>query len=260
MNCGICSSPTRRVFDLRSQRHDVTVPVMRCKACDAYSSDGGPVNYDDVDLTGYYTASAPTIKARYERIFDEVGRLAAPGRFLDIGAGMGFSLEVAGKFGWSSHGLEPNRALVQHAVQRGLAVEQGYLDDARKGQYEFILVDNVLEHVPDPAGFLRNARRLLAPSALLLVAIPPMDWLRKALAAVPYVRNQVMRPQLDLFSEVDEHLNVLCRHAMGKLAHSVGLEVLPACFHHSRVFDNAAFRTVGLDDGNYFMKTREEPR
>ena len=128
MNCGICSSPTRRVFDLRSQRHDVTVPVMRCKACDAYSSDGGPVNYDDVDLTGYYTASAPTIKAGYERIFDE------------------------------------------------------------------------------------------------------------------------------------EHLNVLCRHAMGKLAHGVGLEVLPARFHHSRVFDNAAFRTFGLDDGYYFMKTRGEPR
>jgi hypothetical protein len=132
MNCGICSSPTRRVFDLRSRRHDVTVPVMRCKACDAYFSDGGPVNYNDVDLTGYYTASAPTIKARYERIFDEVGRLAAPGRFLDIGADM------------------------------------------------------------------------------------------------------------------------------GKLAHGVGLEVLPGRFHHGRVFDNAAFRTFGLDDGYYFMKTRGE--
>lgn len=134
MNCGICSSPTRRVVDLRSRRHDVSVPVMRCNACDAYSSDGGPVNGDDVDLTGYCTASGPTINARYERILDEVGRLAGPGRFLDIGAGR------------------------------------------------------------------------------------------------------------------------------GKLAHGTGLEVLPARFHHSRVFDNAAFRTFGLDDGYYFMKTRGEPR
>lgn len=29
---------------------------------------------------------------------------------------------------------------------------------------------------------------------------------------------------------------------------------------HSRVFDNAAFRTFGLDDGYCFMKTRGELR
>ncbi len=140
---------------------------MRCNACDAYSSDGGPVNYDDIDLAGCYTASAPAVKARYGHIFDDVGRQAAPGRFLDIGARMGFSLEVAGEYGWSGHGLEPNRAQL---------------------------------------------------------------------------------------------LNVLCRRDMAELAHGVGLEVLPARFHHNRVFDNAAFRTFGLVDGRYFMKTRGEPR
>ncbi|WP_280154576.1 class I SAM-dependent methyltransferase [Piscinibacter sp. XHJ-5] len=253
MSCRICGGATRHVFDLHSQRHQgVTVPVFRCRRCDAYFTDGGPVNYDDVDLTAYYLGYAEAIKRRYQRVFAQVQALAKPGRFLDIGAGMGFSLEVAQQQGWTSQGLEPNRSLVRHAHERGLAVVGGYLDDSRQGEYDFILVDNVLEHVPDPAGFLRNARRLLAPSGLLVVAIPPMDWLRKALGSLSWVRTRVNAPQLNIFGEVDEHLNMLGRRAMARLIHGAGLKLLPIRFHHSPVYDNPVYRAFALDDGYYF--------
>src|SRR3954453_10329310 len=106
----ICSGPTEPVFDLHSHRHAITVPVFRCRSCDAYFTDGGPVNYDDVDLTGYYLSYADAISNRYQRVFDRVESMMQPGRFLDIGAGMGFSLEVARRRGWKSAGIEPNRA------------------------------------------------------------------------------------------------------------------------------------------------------
>jgi SAM-dependent methyltransferase len=229
MDCRICSAPAHEVFVLRSQRHGVEVPVFRCGRCDAYFSNGGPVNYDNVDLTGYYLQHEAVICARYERVFDRVESLMKPARFLDIGAGMGFSLEVARRRGWTAGGLEPNRALVEHARQRKLDVQCGYLDDSRRGQHDFILVDNVLEHVPDPAAFLRNARRLLSPQGLMLVAVPPMDWLRKGLGAIPPVRNGATRPQINIFC------------------------VLPLRFHHSKAYDNAVVRALGLDDGYYFV-------
>lgn len=253
MKCRICSGVTRRSFDLRSQRHGIVVPVFRCSACDAYFSDGGPVSYDDVDLTDYYMRHAPQIRRRYERLFAKIESFSAPGRFIDIGAGMGFSLEVAIQRGWISCGLEPNRALARHAQARGLDVEIGYLDGSQRGEYNLVLIDNVLEHILDPIGFLRQAVKLLAPSGLMVVAVPPMDWLRKGLAASACVRDCIAKPQLNIFCEVDEHVNMLGRRAMTLVARAVGLRLLPARFHHSKVFDNPLVRILGLDDGYYLI-------
>jgi 2-polyprenyl-3-methyl-5-hydroxy-6-metoxy-1,4-benzoquinol methylase len=248
MDCRICSAPAREVFVLRSQRHGVEVPVFRCGRCDAYFSDGGPVNYANVNLTGHYVQHQSSIRARYERVFDRVESLMEPARFLDIGAGMGFSLEVARRRGCNAGELEPHRALVEHARQRQLDVECGYLDDSRRGEHDFILVDDVLEH----AAFLRNARRLLSRQALMLVAVP-MDWLRRWVGAIPHVRKWATRPQINIFHEVDEHVNMLGRRAINALTHLVGLRVLPLRFHHSKAYDNAVVRALGLDDGDYFV-------
>lgn len=172
-------------FVLNSLRSTARVPVYRCTKCDAYFSDGGVINYDESDLVGYYAPHEAYIKERFARVFTEVGRFRSPGRFLDICAGMGYSLEVANQHGWTSHGLEPNRILVDSAIKRNLSMQRGYLDNTARGEYDLILMDNVLEHVPDPVSFLRNAKRLLAPSGLMVVAIPPMDWVRKMLAMLP---------------------------------------------------------------------------
>ena len=131
--CRICALPTRSVFDLHSSRHGIEVPVYRCAACRAYWSDGGPVNYDDVDLSGYYLPLADAVRARYDRVFSHLERRIATGTFLDIGAGMGFSLDVATRRRWSAQGLEPNRASAQHAQRRGLHVANAYLADDTPG-------------------------------------------------------------------------------------------------------------------------------
>jgi SAM-dependent methyltransferase len=254
--CRICAQPTRHVFDLHGSRHGMDVPVYRCARCRAYWSDGGPVNYDDVDLSGYYLPRAEAIRARYERVFSHLERRIAIGSFMDIGAGMGFSLEVALRRGWSARGIEPNRALAVHAQRRGLDVVNAYLADDTPGSYDVVLIDNVLEHVPDPMAFLRSASRLLAPKALMVVAIPPLDWLRRWLGTSAYVRDHVRQPQLNVFGEADEHVNMLGRRAMRRLADAVGLDLLADRFHHSPLFDNAVFRALGLDDGYYFVKPR----
>jgi 2-polyprenyl-3-methyl-5-hydroxy-6-metoxy-1,4-benzoquinol methylase len=253
MNCRICAGQTRHVFDLRSQRRAQNVPVFRCASCDAYFSDGGQVDYDDVDLTGFYRRHEAVIRARFERVFSRIETLIRPGRFLDIGAGMGYSLEVATARGWTSRGLEPNRALARSAKERGLAVENGYLDASGHGEFDFVLIDNVVEHVADATNFLRNAGRQLSGNGLMLVAIPPLDWLRKGLGSIRYLREHVSRPQLNVFVEADEHVNMLGRRAMKALAEKAGLRLKPIRLHHSRVYDNAAFRALGLDDGYYVI-------
>lgn len=254
MKCRICSGQTRRAFNLRSRRVDQTVPVFRCSACNAYFSNGGSTNYDDADLTEYYTRYAEAIRVRYHRLMTEIERHCGVGSLIDIGSGMGFSLQVAKARGWSASGIEPNQSLAFSAKERGLDVAHGYLSDDAAGQYDVVLIDNVLEHVPDPAAMMRQAKRLMTPDALLVLAVPPLDWLRRWLGAIPAVRNKVSHPQLNVFNEVDEHVNLLGRKSVRRLASTAELQVLPVRYHHSRAFNNFGFRLLGLDDGYYFLR------
>jgi 2-polyprenyl-3-methyl-5-hydroxy-6-metoxy-1,4-benzoquinol methylase len=258
MNCRICSGSTQLSYVLRSNRSRETVQLFYCPACDFYLSAGVPVRYDvyheNFDILGYYGDAEQSIRSRFQRVFSFVESLIPAGRFFDIGAGMGYSLDVAKNRGWLATGLEPNATLAQNAAGRGLDVQNSYLSVDTAGEYDFILIDNVLEHIPQPLDFLRLAKRHLAPTGLMLIAVPPMDWLRKALAAFSYLRNSAsMPPQLNIFREVDEHVNVFSREAMGRLLKAVGLRPLGIRFHHSFAYDNVVFRTLQLDDGYYFV-------
>src|SRR3546814_16232592 len=108
----IFSGETRRAFDMCSRRVDQTVPVFRCGACDAYFSNGGATNYDDADLTEYYTRYAAAIRARSNRLMTEIERYSSVGSPIDFRAGTGFSLHVAKSRACTTRGTEPHQALV----------------------------------------------------------------------------------------------------------------------------------------------------
>jgi SAM-dependent methyltransferase len=251
--CRICQRPTPHAFDLHSSRHGIDVPVYRCADCRAYCSNGGPVNYEDVDLTRYYLEHAQSIRARLQRLFERLEAIKPVGRFIDIGAGMGFAVEVAQSRGWRAWGLEPNRFLAAHARKRGVDVANAYLGADTEGAFDLVLIDNVLEHIAQPLPFLHHAVRLMEPDALLIVAVPPLDWLRDALGRSAFVRDRITRPQLNAFNEADEHVNVFSRRAVARLAHAAGLNRLDLRFHPSCVYDNPVFRAAGLDDGFHFL-------
>ena len=142
MNCRICQQPTRVSHALHSNKYNLNVQVFYCSSCDAYFSDGGPVDYervDDFDLIAYYLGYESEIRIRYQKIFSFIESLVPPSTFFDIGAGMGFSLDVATQRKWRARGLEPNPELAAHARGRGYDVENAYLTEAMAGKYDFIL-------------------------------------------------------------------------------------------------------------------------
>jgi SAM-dependent methyltransferase len=95
------------------------------------------------------------------------------GRLLDIGAGSGILIEQARGMGFEAEGVEPSIELQAHAKKLHLNVHLGVLPhpDVR-GPFDVITMVDVIEHVPDPVGLLCQARDLLAPKGMLLVATP----------------------------------------------------------------------------------------
>jgi SAM-dependent methyltransferase len=95
------------------------------------------------------------------------------GRLLDIGAGSGILIEQAKKIGFEAEGVEPSIELQTRATELGLKVHLGVLPHPDvNGRFDVITIVDVIEHVPDPVGLLRQARELLAPTGVLLVATP----------------------------------------------------------------------------------------
>jgi SAM-dependent methyltransferase len=96
-------------------------------------------------------------------------------RLLDIGCGPGFFLKTAKEHGWAASGIEPSRQAAAHARSLGADVMEGFFgpDTAKRlGRFDAVHLNNVLEHVPDPALIVRLARDLLTHGGLLCLNVP----------------------------------------------------------------------------------------
>jgi SAM-dependent methyltransferase len=96
-------------------------------------------------------------------------------RLLDIGSGPGFFLKTAKNRGWRVLGIEPSRQAADHARGLGIEVAEGFFNADTApglGRFDAIQLNNVLEHVPDPASLLIEARALLDANGILCVNVP----------------------------------------------------------------------------------------
>jgi 2-polyprenyl-6-hydroxyphenyl methylase / 3-demethylubiquinone-9 3-methyltransferase len=98
-------------------------------------------------------------------------------RALDVGCGAGLLAEPLARMGAEVTGIDAAPELVEaaraHAAAAGLAIsylagEVASLD----AQFDLVTALEVVEHVADPAGFVRSLAERLAPGGLLVMSTP----------------------------------------------------------------------------------------
>lgn len=101
-------------------------------------------------------------------------RFSLPGRSLDIGCGNGYLLQKLSDIGWLAEGVEFNGHAVRNCRSLGFTVHHGDLSSAKFDDESFNLIttSHVIEHVPDPDGFLVEISRVLEPGGQLLIRTP----------------------------------------------------------------------------------------
>jgi 2-polyprenyl-6-hydroxyphenyl methylase / 3-demethylubiquinone-9 3-methyltransferase len=118
---------------------------------------------------------------------------------LDVGCGAGLLAEPLARLGATVTGLDASAELIsvakEHAAASGLTIDYVAGELARlEGCFDFITCMEVIEHVADPASFVADLAKRLAPGGLLIMSTPnATSWSRLLMITIAEGTGRVPR-------------------------------------------------------------------
>jgi len=169
--------------------------ILRCEACGLTRADPVPSLADKlaIETQGYTDDHAfpevadffknchrnyvddPVIRTMRRHLATLEQTIGGPGRLLDVGAGTGVFMHLAGERGWQPSGIDicpltAEKAAREFGVQIAIgAFEEHQFDGAA---FDAATLLDVLEHVHDPLATLRHVYTLLRPGGAVYIAVP----------------------------------------------------------------------------------------
>ncbi len=187
-SCSLCGSSHSTLFDQRSFRGRVVTNRI-CLHCGlVYQSP----RMTEVESTAFYAseyrqfqegandqtarnisiqnARAVSLKEFVQPVLPNISR------HLDIGCSLGILLQnFQGAYHDQGVGVEPGEEHRMHARKDGLNVYSSLeeMEKAGEAPFDLISMSHVLEHLPDPVGYLTHLREdILVPEGWLLLEVP----------------------------------------------------------------------------------------
>lgn len=231
--CPVCGGQTD--VRLRGQYDDrFAYPglfdLRRCKRCGHAFIDA---TFSDEELGRLYTDWYPRGANRYEDLapyvpvkgfkawLDGEGysayRWVPPNvSVLDIGCAYGHTLAYHVARGCRAVGLEADEHAVAEGRRQGLDVRQGlfHAADFEPASFDYVTLDQVLEHAQDPAAFLAGVATVLKPGGTVVVSTPNGGGYGAKLLGPRWIHWHT-----------PYHLNIFNRRSLSRLAKDAGLEV-----------------------------------
>lgn len=187
--CNLCGSDQYRIlypgdaahrgrisaqtFRCTSEQHGDFTNIVECKSCGLrYENPREPeqqleAQYQGVEDPVYEREQEGRVRT-FSRTLDSLERYTRPGLVLDVGCYLGLFLDVARSRGWKTHGVEPSTWAAERAGQKNHTVANTPLRKAELAPASFDLVTlwDVIEHLHDPLGQLREIHRVLKPGGV----------------------------------------------------------------------------------------------
>lgn len=156
-----------------------------------------------VELRGFQT----WLEGEYASAFRWVPRGV---RVLDVGCGFGETLAFHQGRGCDAHGVDADENLLRAAERYGLNARVGLFSasDYEPESFDFVTLDQVIEHAAYPRSFLRDVATVLRPGGTAIVTTPNSNGFGRRLLArrwinwhVPYHLQQFSRSSLSILAE-----------------------------------------------------------
>jgi len=95
---------------------------------------------------------------------------------LEIGCGTGYLLSRLQELGAAVQGIEPGPHGERGSARFGVPVVRGsFPSEAIRGKFDLVVLYLVLEHLPDPVGFMRSVGERVAPGGRVAVVVPDAE-------------------------------------------------------------------------------------
>lgn len=166
---------------LRPVREGLELSVYRCPGCGLCSYIPLPelmeyeTSYDYDNFTKMYCEAGAGIDFMVSPITG-VNRHRALRSVLDVGCGFGFTVDLArGLLGVEAVGVEPSPYGVHGREMLGCRIYTDYVENVaelRGRRFDLVLSSEVIEHVPDPMGFVGLLSRYLSEDGILAMTTP----------------------------------------------------------------------------------------
>lgn len=189
MICTVCGGTD---FYLWGRRGDYS--ILKCGACGLGVTSPFPAagqadelnakTYNGEQRAAVYSSRAREFEERYRGYLARIKGLQPTGALLDVGCNIGVFLSAAREEGFSVTGVEMNASCASYGREKyNLDIRGSSLQAAGfpGGAFDVVTLFDVLEHVPDPRGFLAEVNRVLKSGGLLVIQSPNLDSFMAAL-------------------------------------------------------------------------------
>ncbi len=186
MSCALCDSDNLDLISTKDAKSNVPLNVVFCSHCGLVQQETIPTQeelrqyYSHEYRVEYKSTCSPKSKHVFRAAASALKRLAflnsmesvSFGKLLDVGAGGGEFVYLAGRAGYDAEGIEPNVGYSDYAREEyGCRIEQGELYQIT-GQYDVITMFHVMEHLPSPLAAFQRAFESLNENGLFFVEVP----------------------------------------------------------------------------------------
>lgn len=235
-NCGGDEFVIKYEFETRA--------IIQCKKCELMMLDQIPTIedlkavYDDnyftnknllkPDVNGIYGyVDYISERAYKQKAYDPICKTlakhlsrdsaASKPELLDYGCGLGFFIEVANAHGFNVTGIEFNQYAVDYVRKKyNFAIKEPSEFESDKKKFDVITMFDVLEHLNDPFGLIKNIHGRLHDNGLLLITT--MDSLS--------LSSRILGKRLEDFRRIREHIFFFAKNNLKNLLIKNNFEIL----------------------------------
>jgi 2-polyprenyl-3-methyl-5-hydroxy-6-metoxy-1,4-benzoquinol methylase len=145
-------------------------------------------------------------------------------KVLDFGAGFGEFLAIAQNMGFQSYALEYSAERIRVLQNRGIPV----IDYNESMSFDLIVVNQVLEHLTDPAMVLRDIYSRLNSNGIAFLAVPNCPKIERQLKRTTSIVDgkEMEKVLLDASVTAFQHVNFFNNANFGTLIRNCGFQVI----------------------------------
>jgi 2-polyprenyl-3-methyl-5-hydroxy-6-metoxy-1,4-benzoquinol methylase len=174
LSCPVCGSPLKLKYRLKFN-------VYKCSNCGLFNSDAkfeysfqSNLESDsrDIGLKNLRLKNFGTIIKELRKL---CGKKFNNIKGLEIGSGNGWWLQTCKENNISCIGIEPEIIYKNYHEENNLNVLYGFYPDVnatQDGGYDFIIFNDVFEHIPDINDLVKNLKKDLSYDGLLIINLP----------------------------------------------------------------------------------------